>query len=179
MGFYDPRNSERAMSSSPIAVPRAPAIEINAVMKLVYVWMFLGLLTTTGVAWFVSTNDALLDLRLNGGFGISIISLVLMFGTLIALNAGLTRRWLSPNLAAGLYFVFTAIMGFSLSLTLFAFMSPTITTRLGETITNPYYDPGAVYAAFGTAAALFGAMTFIGFTTKMDLTKWGTYLFMG
>jgi len=62
--------------------------------------------------------------------------------------------------------------------TLFAFLSPTVVNSAGVEVTNPMYDPGALYGAFGTAAGLFGAMSLVGLTTKMDLTKMGTYLFM-
>ena len=58
-------------------------------------------------------------------------------------------------------------------------MLSAITLSSGETIVNTFYDPTPVYAAAGSAAALFGAMTFVGFTTKADLTKMGTYLFIG
>jgi hypothetical protein len=150
-----------------------PGININSVMKLVYVWMGLGLLTTAFVAWFVASNDALLDLA--SGSAAGIVSLVALFGVVIALSAGINARWMTANLAAGLFFVFAGIMGFSLSITLFAFISPTLPS--GDL--NPWYDPTALYAAFGTAAALFGSMTLVGFTTKMDLTKMGTYLFVG
>jgi uncharacterized protein len=178
MSLGNPKDTEQYMSSSPFAAS-GQAIEINAVMRLVYVWMFLGLLTTTFIAWYVSTSESLLELRINGGAGISIISFIVMIVVLFALHAGLTRSWLSPNLAAALYFLFTGIMGFSLSLTLFMFMSETIPGANGVPVANPYYDPGAVYAAFGTASALFGTMTLYGFTTKNDLTGWGTYLGMG
>jgi FtsH-binding integral membrane protein len=41
------------------------------------------------------------------------------------------------------------------------------------------YDLGTLTLAFVSTSALFGAMTIVGLTTKMDLTKWGTFLFMG
>lgn len=151
----------------------APAIAINSVMKLVYIWMGLGLLTTAAVAWFVATNDALLGLAASPVAGI--ISIVALFGTVIALSAGMSAKWMTPNRAAFAFFLFAGIMGFSLSVTLFAFMSPT----LPDGAANPWYAPEVIYASFGTAAALFGAMTLVGYTTRMDLTKLGTYLFIG
>ena len=131
-------------------------------MKLVYVWMTFGLLTTSIVAWFTATNDALASMR--GSQGIMIVSMLLLFGSVIALSAGMRARWMTANLAAFLFFLFAAIEGFSLSLLLEYFF---------------LNEPGALYAAFGTTAALFGAMTIVGYTTSMDLTKFGTYLFMG
>jgi len=167
MSYFTP--NEGQIQSRPIST----GISINSIMKMVYLWMFLGMLTTAGVAYFTANLDFLASLRTSTGA--SILSIVVLFGTVIGLNVGITRQWMTPNLAAGLFFLFSAIMGFSLSLTLQAFLDPT----LSDGTVNPLYDPGAVYAAFGTTAALFGSMTMFAFTTRMDLTKWGTYLFMG
>ncbi len=173
MSFFNP-NENAAQYSSPIS---APTIEINRIMKFVYVWMGFGLLTTAIVAWVVASNDALLSLSANPIVGI--LSFVVLIGVAFGMSAGMSREWMTPNIAAGMFFAFAGLMGFSLSLTLFAFLSPEITNSAGQLVANPMYDPGAVYGAFGTAAGLFGAMTLVGFTTTMDLTKMGTYLFMG
>ena len=173
MSFFNP-NENATQYSSPVSVP---SIDINRTMKFVYVWMGFGLLTTAMVAWIVANNDALLSLSANPVMGI--LTLVVLLGVAFGMTAGMTREWMTPNVAAGMFFAFAALMGFSLSITLFAFLSPTITTAAGEVVANPMYDPGAIYGAFGTASGLFAAMTFIGFTTTMDLTKLGTYLMMG
>ncbi|GAB4531115.1 MAG: Bax inhibitor-1/YccA family protein [Anaerolineae bacterium] len=154
MGVYNPQTM-----SSPIT---QPSVAINSVMKLVYVWMSLGMLATAGVAWFTATNDALAALRTSPV--VMILSLVVLFGSVIALSVGMTRNWLTPNLAAFLFFVFAGINGFTLSLTLQYFVEN---------------EPGALTSAFGTTTILFGTMSIFGFTTRMDLTKLGTYLFMG
>lgn len=41
------------------------------------------------------------------------------------------------------------------------------------------YTTGSVVTAFISTGTLFGAMSIIGATTKMDLTSMGTYFFMG
>lgn len=41
------------------------------------------------------------------------------------------------------------------------------------------YTTGSVVTAFISTGTLFGAMSIIGATTKMDLTSLGTYFFMG
>jgi uncharacterized protein len=179
MAFYNNNNDrfgEAAMQqqSSPISVP---SVEINAVMRMVYVWMGLGLLVTMATAYVVGNTPSLLELSIQPGM--SIITIIAIFGTVIALSMGMNRNWLSPGMALGLFFLFAAVMGFSLASLMVAFLSETITLSSGETIVNTFYDPTPVYAAAGSAAALFGAMTFVGFTTKADLTKMGTYLFIG
>jgi FtsH-binding integral membrane protein len=41
------------------------------------------------------------------------------------------------------------------------------------------YTQSAINSAFFTTAAMFGAMSFYGYTTKKDLTSWGSFLMMG
>ena len=154
-----PQNQSYTASSPPISVP---AVEINSVMKMVYMWMTLGMLTTAVTAWFTATNPALADLRSSGV--VMIGSFVLLFGSVIGISAGVASKRLSPNVAAALFFVFAGINGFSLSFLLQYFVQN---------------EPGALTAAFGTTTILFGTMTFVGFTTKMDLSKYGTYLMIG
>jgi hypothetical protein len=141
---------------------RTPAVELNKVMRLVYVWMGLGLLATAAMAWLAATNPAIEGLRASPlGF---IGSIVVLFGTMIALQVGLTQSWLTPGRAAALFLAFSLAMGFTLSLTFQYFVEN---------------DPNALTAAFGTTAILFGGMSVYGFTTRADLTSWGTYLFIG
>jgi uncharacterized protein len=159
MSYSNPVENRPIISSDSISIP---SIDLNSVMKMVYVWMGLGLLTTAVVAWFTATNPALASLR--GSMPVMIIAIIVMLGSVVALSAGLRASWMTPGLAAGLFFVFAGIEGFVLSLVLEFFVAN---------------QPGALYAAFGTAAALFGTMTLVGFFTNMDLSKWGTYLFAG
>jgi FtsH-binding integral membrane protein len=42
-----------------------------------------------------------------------------------------------------------------------------------------YYSINSIATAFVTAAAMFGIMSIIGFTTKVNLAKFGPILFMG
>ena len=63
--------------------------------------------------------------------------------------------------AALLFFAYAGLLGFSLSGIFFV------------------YDLGSIALAFLSASALFGLMTFVGFATRADLTKLGTYLIVG
>jgi uncharacterized protein len=143
------------------ALPYKPAASINiqAVMKLVYVWMGLGLLTTTVVAWLTTTNPILADLR--GNTGVFLLAIFVEFALVIALSFGITRKWMTPNLAGAMFFVYAAVSGFTISIILLV------------------YDVGAITNALATTVLLFGVMSVFGYTTSMDLTKWGTYLLMG
>jgi FtsH-binding integral membrane protein len=68
---------------------------------------------------------------------------------------------LHPSVAGLLFFTYAAVNGVTLS-TLFL-----------------VYDLGSVATAFFVASALFGAMSLIGYSTKKDLSQWGSYLLMG
>ncbi|HEX2905708.1 MAG TPA: Bax inhibitor-1/YccA family protein, partial [Phototrophicaceae bacterium] len=147
-------NSDMQQNPWAVATPR---VEIRPLMRLVYMWMTVGLLTTALIAMLVSGNEALLAIVTNPVvlFG----SFIGQIGLVIALNAGMRR--MSADLAGVLFFVYAALNGFIFSL-LFV-----------------VYDLGSIGMAFLTTAGLFGAMTIVGYTTKTDLTRYSSYFMMG
>ena len=68
---------------------------------------------------------------------------------------------LSANTARSIFFVYAALVGVSLS-TLFHIYTNSSITRV-----------------FLIAAAMFGALSLFGYTTRRDLSGFGTFLFMG
>lgn len=129
-----------------------------AAMQRVYVWMGLGLLLTTAVAYFVSTNEAILNFVFGNTavfFGLIIGEFVLV----IAVTAAIAK--LSPGTALALFFGYAALNGVTLSMILLV------------------YTGSSMVLTFGVAAVLFGFMSVIGFTTKQDLTNWGPILLIG
>ena len=129
----------------------------TAVLRRVYVWMALGLLLTAGTAAFVSASP--LFQVLAGQPMIFFVLMIVELGLVIGLSWGINR--LSPAVATLLFFVYAAINGLTFSV-LFV-----------------VYTLGSVALTFVATAALFGAMSIIGYTTKMDLSKMGSFLFMG
>jgi hypothetical protein len=127
------------------------------VLRRVYVWMALGLLVTAGVAAFVSVSP--LFQVLAGQplifFGLLIVEL----GLVVGLSWGINR--ISPATAMLLFFAYAVLNGLTFSV-LFV-----------------VYTLGSVAHTFLATAALFGVMSIIGYTTKMDLSKMGSFLFMG
>lgn len=152
-------NNSPISTSPPLIIPK---VDFNKMMRLVYTWMGMGLLATAGMAWFAATNDSLAPLRESSA--VWLISIVALFGTVIAISAGIRARWMTPNIAMGLFFGFALVNGFSLSLMFQHFVEN---------------EPNAIFSAFGTASAIFGAMSIYGYTTKSDLSGWGIYLFAG
>ncbi len=137
--------------------PVFPRIEIRPLLRRVYLWMTFGVLVTTVLALLTVTTPALQALLATPGvvIGALIGELVLV----VVLSAGINR--LSTTAASLIFVGYAALVGFTLSSIFFVY-------RLGD-----------ISVAFLSATALFGTMTFVGFVTKADLTKLGTYLFVG
>lgn len=153
MSFYSSSNIE----SQPIS------IDLNAIMRAVYMWVALGLVVAFGVAYFVG-NQALAAVaarNVNSPY----LNPVLWIGSLIAyLIVGLALHPVimrtKPAVGAAMYLGFTALFGFMIS---------TIFIR---------YTLSSIATAFVATTAMFAAMSIVGFTTKIDLTKMGSILMM-
>src|SRR5690349_9805334 len=103
---------ERAIDSPSLRV------EIQPLMRLVYLWMGFGLLVTTIIA-IVTANVAPLRNLLIENPAIIFIAFIAQFGLVIGLSAGI-RRW-SANTAAILFILYAAVNGFTFSLILLAY----------------------------------------------------------
>ncbi len=128
-------------------------LQLNAVMRNVYGWMTMGLLVTAAVALAVS----------NSGFfpsqGMMFIAIFAQLGIVIGLSWAINR--ISATTAGMLFFVYSALTGFTFSIFFLVF------------------SLGSIAAAFFSTAGVFGAMTIYGLTTKTDLTKFSSYFMMG
>jgi len=129
--------------------------KLRLAMRRVFLWMTVGLLLTAGVA-FVVVNTPILPLVANPivFFG----AVIAEFGLVIFLSARITR--MAPATAVGLFFIYAALNGLTLSL-IFAL-----------------YTASSIVMTFVATASLFGAMTIVGYTTQRDLTKLGGFLLM-
>ncbi len=146
------------MNYQTVSTTRTRTEVLNAFMRGVYTWMTFGLLLTAGVAWFVSNSPALTQAIFGNQmlfFGLIIAELALVVG----ISAGIRR--LSPSAASGLFLLYSALNGVTLS---FIFL---------------VYAQATIVQAFVVSAAMFGGMSLYGLTTKKDLTSWGSFLVMG
>lgn len=135
----------------------AVANQTNAVMKRVYVRMFVGLLISAFCALGVASSQAAVAFFFGNKivfWGIFIAMLAMAFVLPARLNKMSTTSCLI------LFGVFSALMGIWLAPIFFIY-------RLGT----------IVYTFFITAGT-FGAMSVYGYFTKSDLSKMGTYLYM-
>jgi len=129
----------------------------SAVLRRVYVWMTLGLLVTAGTAAFVSISP--LFQVLAGQPLIFVALMIAELGLVVGLSWGINR--LSPATATLLFLLYAILNGLTFSV-LFV-----------------VYTLGSVTSTFLATAALFGVMSILGYTTKMDLSRMGSFLFMG
>lgn len=125
-------------------------------MQQVFVTMALGLLITGMAAWYVSQSPALISLFLTG-----ITKYVVMFAPLIFVIVLASRIHKMSFTAASLTFAtYSLINGISFA---FIFL---------------VFDLGTIFKVFLITAGTFGAMALAGATTKLDLSKMGSILFM-
>ena len=131
--------------------------QTNAVMKRVYVRMFIGLLVSAFCALGVASSPA----ALNFVFGNAIMRwgiLIAMFAMAILIPVRMMK--MSNGAVLGLFLLFSALMG--------TWMSAIFVV----------YKMTAIVATFFITAGTFGAMSVYGYFTKADLTKMGSFLTM-
>lgn len=131
--------------------------QVNAVMKRVYVRMFVGLLISAFCALGVASSATALQLIFGNQlvfWGLFIVMLAMAW----ILPAKMSTMSTSSCLL--LFCIFSAIMGIWLAPIFIAYRIGTI-----------------VYTFFITAGT-FGAMSVYGYFTRSDLSKMGTYLMM-
>ena len=124
-------------------------------MLRIYGHMAAGVGVTAVVAWltYELTGPALLQSPLMWVFILAPLALVFFIGSRI--------NTLSVSTARLLFFVYAALVGVSLSTLLHI------------------YTSSSIARVFFVAAASFGALSLFGYTTRRDLSGFGTFLFMG
>lgn len=130
---------------------------MNQVFSKVFMWLFVGLLLTFGVAYIVSTNDNMVYNLFSDGkyFIVWIIEIVVV----IVLSARI--RKMSSMTAIVLFLLYSFLTGLTLS-SIFII-----------------YEISSIVWVFAIASGLFLIFGLIGYFTKLDLTKIGTFLLMG
>jgi FtsH-binding integral membrane protein len=142
---------------------------LRSYMLRVYNYMGIGLVVTGLVAYFTYTQSFV---EQNGhivgltGLGTALFGSPLQWVVMLAplafvlvLSFGITK--LSVGVTQVLFWAFAAVMGLSLA-SIFA-----------------VYTGGSIAQVFFISAATFGAMSLYGYTTKTDLTRFGSFLIMG
>lgn len=131
--------------------------QASAVMKRVYVRMFIGLLVSAFCALGVASSPAAISFI----FGNQIVfwgMLIAMFAMAIVIPARMQK--MQSGTVLMLFLVYAAIMGVFLSSIFLAYKMP------------------AIVGTFFITAGTFGAMSVYGYFTKADLSRMGSYLMM-
>ncbi|WP_370228782.1 Bax inhibitor-1 family protein [Cognatishimia sp.] len=148
-----------------VAGARAAEIDagLRAHMNKVYGTMSIGMLLTFAVAWAVGTSPNLLGVfRDPVTLSPNILGWIVMFaplGMVFLFGAAINR--LSAAGAQTFFYVFASVMGLSLSWIFVAFTGFSIAQ------------------VFLVTSIAFAGLSLWGYTTKKDISGWGSFLIMG
>jgi FtsH-binding integral membrane protein len=130
-------------------------------IRSVYTYMFAALSISGIIAYTIGTNQELMQSLFASETGVSPLFYVVMFSPIIivfAMSMGLER--MSMRTILFLFIIYSVLMGLSLSVIFMA------------------YTLGSIALTFFAASGAFGIMAVLGYTTKTDLTKFGSLLYM-
>jgi len=151
-----------AASSADMAVDAG----LRAFMLGVYNKMALGLLVTATLA-FVTSNyaparDLLFRVTLDGRLaGLTVLGMIVAFSPIAVLLVGRMAFKQTPRSSGVVYWTIVALFGAS----------------LGEIAL--VYSVNSIFQTFLITATAFGGLSLVGYTTKKDLTGFGSFLIMG
>lgn len=140
----------------------AQRTETKSFLSGVFSWMGIALAISAVTAYVFGTDMSYMSYLINTeSGGLSGLGYVVMFAPLgMVLLMGMGFNKMSAAVMTGVFLLYSVIMGISLS---FIFLA---------------YAQSVIYQVFFISAAMFGTMAVVGYTTKTDLTKLGSLLFM-
>jgi len=143
---------------------QAPAgVLAKTFMANVFLWMTLAMVITAVTAYWFASDPSLIGSLVNSETGqmsgLGWFVMLSPLGFVLLMSFGYQK--LSPVIMTLLFLVFSALIGMSLSFILIV------------------YTAASVYKTFAITAGMFGIMAVTGYTTKTDLTKFGSLMFMG
>lgn len=144
-------------TTSMISLEEAVA-ETQRFMTKVYGWMSFALAITGFVAMYTASSPALLEMVFGNMW--TLLGIILVEFAMVGALAGWVNR-MSASTATMIFVLYSALNGVVLSGIFLVYTSESISST------------------FFITAGTFGAMSFYGYTTKTDLTKWRNILVMG
>ena len=143
-------------------VPATSAIA-KTFMASVFLWMTFAMVITAITAYWFASDEALIGSLFNFETGqmsgLGWFVMLTPLGFVLLMSFGYQK--LSPAIMTLLFLAFSVLIGMSLSFILIV------------------YTAASVYKTFAITAGMFGIMAVTGYTTKTDLTRFGSIMFMG
>jgi len=128
-------------------------ISMRAVMQQVYLWMTVGLITSAVIAVIFAATG------LTAALGpLLFVAMFAEVGLVWYIAARIMK--ISAQQATNLFLIYAALNGATLSILFYV------------------YEMGDIYLALFSTGAMFAAMSIVGYTTKVDLSRYGGILFM-
>lgn len=150
------RTDEVLVNGRPMAAGAIHAGEQSTLLRSVFSWMFVGLFVTFGVSLAVLNTPAFRFLLTPA---ITLTLCVVELGLVAWLCLRVMK--MSPSKATTVFLAYSALNGITLAPLFYIYTSE------------------SVASAFLVSSSMFGAMALYGYTTKKDLSSWGSFLFMG
>ncbi len=136
-------------------------VSVKSFLSNVFTYMAGALAITGLMAYWFGTSEVLLSYLFNPQTGTTGLGWIVMIAPLaFVFTMSLAFNRLSSFSLLALFVAYSVVMGMSLS---FIFW---------------IYTSGSIASTFGITAATFGVMAILGYTTKQDLTKFGSILIM-
>jgi len=127
----------------------------------VFSWMGIAMAITAVTAYFFANDESLRSLLYSSDTGMSMFGYIVMFAPFgLVLLMGMRFAKMSYGSLVVVFGIYSVLMGMSLSFILLI------------------YTAASVFQTFLTTSLMFGVMALVGYTTKTDLTKFGSILFM-
>lgn len=121
-----------------------------------FLWMFLGLLVSFGAAAFFTYTGLFLNIFVNTGMSFIIICSIIEIVLVISLVRSISK--LNYNSAVSMFVIYSLINGITLSSIFYI------------------YELSSIIYVFLGSAAVFGIMSMVGYTTKLDLSKLSVFI---
>ena len=118
----------------------------------VYLWMFIGLLTSGVVAYYTAVTESMLY------FVSKYFTFIIILELIVVIAFSVLRRKVSPLVAKILFLVYSIISGITLSSIFLV------------------YEIGSIGMVFLSSALMFGLLAVYGYVTKTSLTSLGKIL---
>jgi len=138
---------------------------LRSFMLGVYNKVALGLLLSAGLAFLTGTYPPVRDLMYQvtaSGIRMTLLGMIVSFAPLVLLLvSGFAIKNPSPASSGAIYWSIVSLIGASLGVVVLI------------------YTGASIAQTFLITAASFGALSLIGYTTKKDLTGFGSFLIMG